>query len=78
MARGKRSSFRQTPGVADADIWRSPVRMVRQAAPVHRPPFMQGLLESVGHEARMRCPAHAPADDAPGICINDKGHVDEA
>ena len=56
----------------------SPVGMVHQTAAMNRPPFVQGLLESVEHEARMRCPAHAPADDATGIGVNDESHVDEA
>jgi hypothetical protein len=39
---------------------------------------MQGLLQSVEHEARMRRPAHPPADDPAGIGVDDEGDVDEA
>ena len=40
------------------------------------PPFVHGLFQSIENEARMRGPAHPPADDAAGIGVDDEGHVD--
>ena len=40
--------------------------------------FVQGLFESIQDEANMSCPAHPPADDATGIGVDDKGHIDKA
>src|SRR5690606_35505932 len=70
--------FGEALGVANTDILRSAVRVVHQTAAMNGPPFVQGLLESVEHKARMRCPAHPPADDAAGVGVDDEGHVDEA
>jgi hypothetical protein len=39
---------------------------------------MQGLLQGIEHEARMRCPADPPTDDAAGKHADDKGDVDKA
>src|SRR6202158_3586250 len=39
---------------------------------------MQSLLESIEHEAGMCRSRNTPADDAPGVGIDDKGDVDEA
>jgi hypothetical protein len=45
---------------------------------MHGPPIMQSLLQSVEDEARMRRPAHPPADDPAGIGVDDEGDIDEA
>ncbi len=52
--------------------------MVHETAALDRPPRVQGLLQRVEHEAGVRRPAHPPADNAPGIGIDHKGHIDEA
>jgi len=44
--------------------------MMHEAGLSSRPPFMQGLLQSIENEARMRRPAHPPADDAPRVGVN--------
>src|SRR5689334_8806153 len=40
-------------------------------------PLMDSLFQRIEHEAGLRGPADAPADDAPGVSINDKGYVDK-
>ena len=40
--------------------------------------IVQGLLQRVEHEAGVRRPRHAPADDAAGVGIDDERDVDEA
>ena len=42
------------------------------------PSVVQRLLQRVEHEAGVRRPRHAPADDAPGVGVDDEGDVDEA
>ena len=68
--KGLNARFGLALGVVDADILRAPVEGMHEAAAMNRPPFVQGLLESVEHEARMRCPAHAPANDATSIVFS--------
>ena len=60
------------------DVLRSPIGMVHQPAAMDGPPIMEGLLQSIEHEAGMRGPRDPPADDAAGIGIDDEGHIDEA
>ena len=38
---------------------------------------MQGLLQRVEHEARVRRSADTPADDAPCVRVDDERDVDE-
>jgi len=52
--------------------------MVHQAGSVCGPSFVQGLLQRVEHEAGMRRPGDAPADEPAGVDIDDEGHIDEA
>jgi hypothetical protein len=40
---------------------------VHEAAAVHGPPVVQGLLQRIEHEARMRRARRTPSDDAPRI-----------
>jgi len=68
----------QALGIFDRDVLRAAVRMVDEAAAMHRPPRVQRLLERIEHEARMRAARHPPADDAAGIGVDDKGDIDEA
>lgn len=68
----------QTFGVMAADLLRSAIRVVREAAFAGGTQFVQRLLESVRHKAGVRCPAHSPADDAAGVAVDHQGHGDEA
>ena len=54
------------------------VAVVDEAGAAHRLPGMQRLLQGIEDEARFRAPRHPPADDAPGIGVDDEGDVDEA
>ena len=54
------------------------IAVVDQATALRRATLGKGLLQRIQHEARVRCPAHAPAHDAPGIGIDDERDVDEA
>ena len=65
-------------GVLDRDILAAAVAVMHEAAAMDGPPIMQRLLQRVEHEARMRRPRDAPADDAPGVDVDDEGDVDEA
>ena len=52
--------------------------MVNEAAAMLRAPLVQGLFESVQDKAGVRRTADPPADDAPGIGVDDEGDVGEA
>ena len=56
----------------------APVAVMDKAAAPDRQPVMDRLLQRLEHEARMRRAAGPPAHDAPGIAIDDKGHIDKA
>ena len=45
---------------------------------MRRSAIMQRLLERIQHEAGMRRPAGAPADDPAGVGVDDEGDVDKA
>ncbi|ESX22539.1 hypothetical protein X765_30620 [Mesorhizobium sp. LSHC440B00] len=47
-----------------------------QPAPLHGPPIMESLFQSVQNEAGMRRPAHPPADDPSRIGVDDKGDIE--
>jgi hypothetical protein len=49
-----------------------------EAPSMDGPLLMQGLLQRVEHEAGVRSPRHAPADDTAGIGVDDERNVDEA
>ena len=71
------AGFGQPFGVFDRDILAPPVAAMHEAAAMDRPAFMQSLLKSVEHDAGMCRSRHTPADDEPGVDIDDKGNVDE-
>ena len=48
-----------------------------EAAPTGGPSVMERLFESVQDEVGVRCPAGSPADDPPGVGVDDEGDVDE-
>ena len=52
--------------------------MVHEPAAMDRPSIMQSLLQRVEHEAGVRRARHPPADDPPGVGVDDEGDVDEA
>jgi len=64
-------------GVLDRHVLHAAVGVVDEAAAREGPTIVQGLLQCVEHEARVRRPADAPADDAPGVGVDHEGHVDE-
>src|SRR5262249_47620937 len=49
-----------------------------EAAAPQGPPLMKRLFQRIEHEARMGRPAHAPADNTPGVGIDDEGDIDKA
>jgi hypothetical protein len=51
--------------------------MVDQSASPGGPTLVQGLLQSIKHEAGVRRPTGAPADDAAGVDIDDENYIDE-
>ena len=68
----------QALGVFECDVLAASVAMMHEPAAMDGPSIVQGLLQSIEHEAGMRRPAHPPADDPAGIGVDDEGHVDEA
>ena len=69
--------FGEALGVLDGQILRSAVAMMDDAAPMGRSSIVKRLFQRVKYEAGMRRPAGPPADDPPGVGIDDKGDVDE-
>jgi len=65
-------------GVAQRDVLRTSVALMHETAPLDGATLVQGLLQSVEHEAGMGGSGNAPSDDAPSEDIDDEGHVDEA
>jgi hypothetical protein len=53
------------------------IAMVHEPAAMDGPPIMERLFQCVQHEARMRRPAHPPANDPAGIGVDDESHVNE-
>jgi len=49
-----------------------------EAATMNGMPLMKGLLQSVEDKPCLRCPAHAPADDAASKGVDHERHVNEA
>ena len=52
--------------------------MVDEAAAPDGPALVQGLLQSVQHEAGMSRAGDTPADDTPRKDVDDEGDMDEA
>ena len=52
--------------------------MMHKATAMGGSSFVDGLLQSIQHEAGVRRALDAPADDAAGVGVDDEGHVDEA
>jgi hypothetical protein len=52
--------------------------MMHKATAMGGSSFVEGLLQSIQHEAGVRRARDAPADDAAGVGVDDEGHVDEA
>ena len=65
-------------GVLDRHVLAAAVAMMDEAAAMNRPPIVKRLLQGIQHEAGMRGPADPPADDPPGVGVDDEGDVDEA
>src|SRR5438874_2518964 len=75
---GLDARFGQALGVANRHVLHSPVAMVNQAATLDGAAVSQSLLQGIQHEARLCRTTHPPADDAPGIGVDNKSDVDEA
>src|SRR5205807_6434028 len=72
---GLDARFGQALGVANRHVLHSPVAMVNQAATPDRAAVSQSLLQGIQHEARLCRTTHPPADDAPGIGVDNKSDV---
>jgi hypothetical protein len=67
--------FRMPIATSSVEVLRRPVEsalrpaiaMVHQTTAMTRAPIVKRLLERIQHEAGVRCPAGAPADDPPGV-----------
>lgn len=70
--------FGEPLAVSNADVLRASVGMVHQTTAFDWSALVQGLLEGIEHEARMRRSRYAPANNPSGIGIDDEGHIDEA
>jgi len=53
------------------------ITVVSEAAAPDGPALVQGLLQSVQHEAGMSRAGDTPADDTPRKDVDDKGDIDE-
>jgi hypothetical protein len=51
--------------------------MMDEPSPMGRPTIVKRLFQGIKDEAGMCRPAGSPADDAPGVGIDDEGDVDE-
>ena len=65
-------------GIFDRHILATAIAVVDQPATVGRTTIMDGLLERIQDEARMRRPADPPTHDIAGINVDDEGHINEA
>ena len=65
-------------GVLDRDVLHAAIGVVDETAAGDGLSIMDGLLQRVEHEAGVRRPRHAPADDATGVGVDDERDVDEA
>src|SRR5690625_3282 len=70
------ASLSQPLGVADRYILRTQVGMMDQRSVIAS--CVQGLFQRIQDEVSARRTRHLPADDAPGVDIDDEGHVGNA
>ena len=63
----------QMLAVADVDLDRTPAPMVDQAAVALGLSCVQRLLQGIEHEVGGHRTADSPADDAPGVHVDDEG-----
>ena len=54
------------------------IGMMHETSAMNGPPIVQGLLQRIEHEARMRRPAGPPAHDAAGVGVDHESHIDKA
>ena len=52
--------------------------MMDEPAAPHGPPLVQRLFQRIEDEAGMGGATDTPADDTPGVGIDDEGDIDEA
>ena len=57
------------------DVLRPAVRVDHETAIALRLPCVQGLLKSIEDEVRRHRTADTPTHDAPGVDVDDEGHV---
>ena len=70
--------FSETLGVLDRNLLGSAITVMNKAAAAGRPSVMKRLFEGVQDEVGVRCPAGSPADDPPGVGVDDESDIDEA
>ena len=70
--------FCQAFGVFDREILAAAIAVMDKSAAMHRASIVQGLLQGVEDEASMCGAADAPANDAAGERVDDKGHINKA
>jgi hypothetical protein len=51
---------------------------MHKPAAMDGPPIVQRLLQSIEDEARMRCAASTPSDDAAGEAVDNKRYINKA
>ncbi len=72
------AGFSQTLGVPDANVLRAPVAMMNECGVPIGLARMERLLQGIQHEVGVHRTAHPPADNAPGIDIDDESDVHPA
>src|SRR5271165_2453702 len=70
--------FGKALGVIDRNILGAAIAMMDEAAAAGGPSVMERLLQGVENEVGMRRPAGEPADDPPGVRVDDEGDINEA
>lgn len=64
--------------VFDGDVLPPTIAMVDETASMGGPAVvMKRLFQSIEDEAGLRRPARSPADDAPGVGVDDEGDIDK-
>jgi hypothetical protein len=71
-------SFGKPLRVLDRDVLAAAITVMHQSSTANGPTLVQSLLERIEHKVRMRRARYTPANDTPGIGIDDKGHIDKA
>ena len=76
--RGNHAGVGEAFGVADRQVLAASITVMDEAIAGRGAARMQGLLEGIEHEGRMRGSALSPTDDPPREHVDHEGDVDEA